>query len=1080
MSMSSAPTTTPSPSTGQWPPRRPSKRSKLRNGTFIVPATGERSRRNFTLRSLLPSQRDGPGDTHSARAFSSESLAERAHDASHKVKDAGRRVLGWLNSPMGRGVLKCTLAYTIASLATFYSPISDFLGKPDGKHVVATITVYFHPARTAGSMIEAILIAIIAVAYAEAVSILSICTSVLFGGVWGWITFAHTLVLVVFIGGGFGFMGWVKQTMNNPLVNVGSTLASLAIIGVVTKETAVLTNVFSNQKIVQIFKMLIMGITTTSAVNLLVWRVSAVSLLRESMTKASTSLGDMLALITHGFLSGVEDDLMSAEFAAASSTYASAYPQLAKNLREAKFERYFLGHEKIYQLDRAVVKSMETLAQSIGGLRSASNTQFALLKEAMEPSGMLSPDGYFSTSPTYVRAMSSMLKNNRERFLSLSSIDEAPEESAEDERDRLRDINPFDQLSASFRHSSDIFELFIALLGPSMKSLAYTLSEVLREPPFGSAPEYAITVNDQFRQSLTDALTLFNTARANALEELYKHLEFGRARSEKIQADFEEVAAACGHFSFSLQAFGEEMQKYLDVLDDLKHASEHRKRSWHWLNWWRHENHHSRKFSLLPYDSEERETLIRPIKKTAMPKGIPDTIVQRRDTFHWDAAPQASKVVATLSQRLLRLIRKLARDDVRFGLKVGIGAALWAMFAFIPQTRDTYQHWRGEWGLLSFMIVCSMTVGAANTTGLSRFFGTVIGAGASFINWNVSDGNAIPLIFLGWLVAFWSFWMIVVRGKAPLGRITLLAYNVSTLYAYSLSQRVDDDDDDEGGIDPLISEIVMHRFTAVTVGILWGLIVCRLVWPISARKKFKEGLSTLFLQMGLIWKRGPLAILLRSDCTRSYLKSGEQAALQKYATRLDSLRASAASEFELRGPFPAEQSARLMKCTRRLLDAFYAMSLVTQRRGHLTDGERALLLFTADERALLCDRICHVFQVLASSMMLEYPLTDAIPSVTGMRDKLLGKIFLFRKEHSPHSPHAAAAAEDAMSTGGSSNGNSFNLGALSHVAIEERDYALLYAYALVTGQVAEELKVVAREIESLFGILHEEVLLLQE
>lgn len=392
------------------------------------------------------------------------------------------------------------------------------------------------------------------------------------------------------------------------------------------------------------------------------------------------------------------------------------------------------------------------------------------------------------------------------------------------------------------------------------------------------------------------------------------------------------------------------------------------------------------------------------------------------------------------------------------------------MFAFIPQTRDTYRHWRGEWGLLSFMIVCSMTVGAANTTGWSRFLGTLFGVTGAALNWHLSQQNAVALVFLGAAVAFGSFIVIIALKKAPMGRITLLAYNVVTLYAYSISQRVDDDDDDEGGVDPIIKEIILHRFTAVTVGILWGLIVCRVLWPISARRKFKQGLSMLYLQMGLIWKRGPLAILLRSDCTRSYLRSGEQAALQKYASRLDALRSSAASEFELRGPFPSEQCKRLMACTTRLLDAFYAMSLVTQRKGSLTDGERALLMYTADERAMLCERICHVFQVLASSLMLEYPLTDALPSMSRSRDRLLGMIFQFRKEHQHH--HASIAESN-------NGGASTRFGSIAYLHVEESDYALLYAYALVTGQVAEELKTVAKEIESLYGVLGEEVLLLQ-
>ncbi len=394
------------------------------------------------------------------------------------------------------------------------------------------------------------------------------------------------------------------------------------------------------------------------------------------------------------------------------------------------------------------------------------------------------------------------------------------------------------------------------------------------------------------------------------------------------------------------------------------------------------------------------------------------------------------------------------------------------MLAFLPETRDAYQHWRGEWGLLSFMIVCSMTVGASNTTGWSRFLGTLIGVTASVVNWNISQGNALGLIVLGYIVVFWSFWMIVARGKAPLGRMTILAYNVSTLYAYSLSQKVDDDDEDEGGVHPFIMEIAKHRSIAVITGILWGLIVCRLIWPISARKKFKEGISMLYLQMGLIWKRGPLAILLRSDCTRSYLKSGEQVALQKYASRLEAMRNSATSEFELRGPFPFEQAGRLMRSTNHILDAFYAMSLVTQRKGELTEGERALLLFTADERRELCNRICHVFQVLASSMMLEYPLTDAVPSVGTARDRLLGKIFCFRKEN------AEVTAETAGRSAGGGSASEDRIVSLQPV-VEERDYALLYAYALVTGQVAEQLKKVEKEMEGLFGVLTDDSILLQ-
>lgn len=176
------------------------------------------------------------------------------------------------------------------------------------------------------------------------------------------------------------------------------------------------------------------------------------------------------------------------------------------------------------------------------------------------------------------------------------------------------------------------------------------------------------------------------------------------------------------------------------------------------------------------------------------------------------------------------------------------------------------------------------------------------------------------------------------------------------------------------------------------------------------------------------------------------------------AFKLEALRNSAQHEFELRGPFPHAAYGRILRSTKHILDGFYAMRLITEPRSTLSEGERAILEFTAEDRIQLCQRICHVFQVLASCIMLEYPLTDAIPSIDNNKDRLLGKIYQFRKDH------MADQLTDEEGRG---------------FVAEEKDFALLYAYTLVTSQVAEELKKVRGEIEGLFGVLHEESLLLQ-
>ena len=46
----------------------------------------------------------------------------------------------------------------------------------------------------------------------------------------------------------------------------------------------------------------------------------------------------------------------------------------------------------------------------------------------------------------------------------------------------------------------------------------------------------------------------------------------------------------------------------------------------------------------------------------------------------------------------------------------------------------------------------------------------------------------------------------------------MLTYNLSALYAYSLSVQDADGDDDEGGVTPIITEIALHRVVAVLSG----------------------------------------------------------------------------------------------------------------------------------------------------------------------------------------------------------------------------------------------------------------------
>jgi hypothetical protein len=957
-----------------------------------------------------------------------------------------RTAWSYARSKTGIGILKASLAYLLGSMGTFIPLFANFLGHNDGKHMVATVTVYFHPSRSLGSMFEAISIALVAFTYATFISFTSMGVSILFGDILDQLVLGHVVVLVVFCGGGLGFVGWTKQRFGSPLVNVGCSLTSLAIITVLTKEGAVQAADFSPHKILQVLKMIIMGIAATTAVNLLIVPVSARSDLRQNLIDITDSVGDMLTVITRGFLNGTEEEIQDQSYEDLAKKFRSIQAALNKNLKEAKWEHYAFGTESEHKLEARLVKCIQHMAQNIGGLRSAAITQFALLKQ-------VAPGTTTPVNPSFLSFMSTnnagknsidALATNTENFAELEAITETSEDDQMDGDNSNLLASPTEIAALpTARSPSEIFERFIMHLGPSMKSLTYTLKQILDELPCDPAPKYEIRVNANFSSSLTEAVNLYGCARKEALSMLYRSKDLAASRPEAIEADFEEVAAACGYFSISLLDFAEGVKDYLVLLEDL-HDTATMSRSWEWLKVWRRN-----RIRVSNHQDPGEDTPLLPSNEHIgiQPVSPPSAEAETSSLFN----VEAKKVTRTekMMLRIWNASRVFRREDVKFAIKTGAGAALYAMASFIPAWRPFYSRWRGEWGLLSYMLVCSMTVGASNTTSSSRIFGTCVGAAFAILFWTISGGDVFLMAFFGWFMALWNFYIIIGKGNGPFGRFIMLTYNLSALYAYSLSVKDEDHDEDEGGVSPLIGEIALHRVVAVISGCLWGMVITRLIWPISARKKFRDGLSLLLLRMGLVWKRDPLRTLTEGASRYTYLDIREEFQLQRFVNRLELLASSASSEFELKGPFPGVAYTRVLKSITSMLDSFHAMNIVIQKDPKASEGEAQILLYTREERAQLCSRISHLFQVLASSLKLEFPLNDALPNTDNARDRLLAKIFKYRRERDHKSN------------------------------INDEDYALLYAFALVTGQLSTEVQKVGMEFESLFGVLDEEHLQLE-
>ena len=155
---------------------------------------------------------------------------------------------------------------------------------------------------------------------------------------------------------------------------------------------------------------------------------------------------------------------------------------------------------------------------------------------------------------------------------------------------------------------------------------------------------------------------MYHNHRSEALKVLYKSKELHKDQSETIEADFEEVAASCGHFSFSLYHFGTEMQDFLDALEDLKvHIDDSEKsRSWKWLHFWEKWTQRNRSST-----DPEREPLLFPREDPTV-NTTPSFTNERIISNPKNLPSGERRTTNGLFRRVFRALRIIERDDGKF------------------------------------------------------------------------------------------------------------------------------------------------------------------------------------------------------------------------------------------------------------------------------------------------------------------------------------------------------------------------------------------------------------------------------
>lgn len=273
-------------------------------------------------------------------------------------------------------------------------------------------------------------------------------------------------------------------------------------------------------------------------------------------------------------------------------------------------------------------------------------------------------------------------------------------------------------------------------------------------------------------------------------------------------------------------------------------------------------------------------------RKGRKPRLFPKpNIHNTNNTLH---TPTPSTFMQKWSTRLWKFLHVFRSFQVKYAAKAAISTMVLLVPAFVDWTRPYFVQYRGEWALISMLIIMVPTVGGTNIVGLYRILGTVIGCYVGVAVYLLFPADDILLPICCFLFAVPNFYLVLCSSYPRIGQVTLLAFNLVLIQTYNRRNGdgtvpPDDDDDDDDGIsgnpfsarrnlhaagsmttDPhpnnpgSVSDvwaIAFHRAVAVSLGVVIGVAVTSYIWPYEARVELRKGLSDLLLNISWLYNR---------------------------------------------------------------------------------------------------------------------------------------------------------------------------------------------------------------------------------
>ncbi|KAF9792510.1 Fusaric acid resistance protein-like-domain-containing protein, partial [Thelephora terrestris] len=967
-------------------------------------------------------------------------------------------------SPLHRKILKCAVAYFIGSLFTFNPTLSGLItsvistgdesAPSQSGHMVATVTVYFNPAKTIGGMFEADKYCLLGVLFAGLISLSSMSTYWTLEEYEGLDWLADTLALLL-IGIGICALAWTKSWMNRPSFNTACSMTSIILFIVVVREGGLET-------LLQVSFIILIGSIISNVVCFSLWSQTATKNLQDDMRKNLDSFSTLLSTLVCSFLLEEPPTKSREKLQRAVQNHQTSFTSLKSNLSDAKTEMTS-NHASPFDLPKAyedAVGSMNRLAQHLNGLRSGSNFQYDITKK------YYTLQDKSRTGPALV-AVPMVTQTNK------GKAPATPIGTAEETQ--LLDA------------AVDIFGDIVGELGPPLKALSNICITSLKKMKRDDlkAEEF-----DQLMEDVERALFTFDSTSNQAVVRLYSRRISCSDSYHSLESSIGDnplLTSGTKHenvflayfFIFTLQEFAAELTLLVDAMSRVAacwRAAATRG------NWFKRRIRDIELFFRSKVQSWKRQ-LSAPEKRRRVVRRLSSFVLQNdngpsRPQVHFPKIlPHAPNTVLTpkwstlslwgrIKQSLWVIGGRLKEPDVKYAVKVGMATAVLAAPAFIRTTRPIFTEYRGEWALISFFVVMSPTIGGTNFLSVHRILGTLLGAFTAAGIWAAFPESPVILSIFGFFFSIPCFYYIVSKPTyATSARFVLLAYNLVCLYSYNIR----DQDED-------VIKLALHRSISVTAGVVWAGIVCRYWWPTEARRELSRALGEFCLNIGWLYTRlvafnsagddinsffdedeastqtpTPIPTLMETSTLLRRNKIRMSHSIQNFMSmelhlqlqliELQKLLAQTQHEPRLKGPFPTQLYRSVLTTLQSILDKLHSMRCVTAREEWHTTVRRDFILPVNRERREMVGNIILYFSVLSSAFRLKAPLPPYLPPAAESQQRLV----------------------DAIR----------NLDVVKNRDVKASRQLLFFAYALTMKGVIQDLDFLGRTVQEAFGVIGE-------